>query len=191
VEDAEQPFRRVIQAAGESRFGSESGNDDWEPESPMYARIPALLIPLLLAGCAFIPDGVRARTVRSWDPGSSPAECHLLNLEHALRSPRDPAPEVLDPTKIQLLIWNVLKGRRAGWEHDFARYAYEQDLLILQEVVLTDGLAATIAHAGMVWDLAIAFEWRTSTRSTSVSGLRSSGSRCANSRTSWSRTTGR
>ena len=87
-------------------------------------------------------------------------ECHLLNLEHGLRSLLDPASSALDPKRIQMLIWNMLKGSRAGWPHELIRYASGQDLLLLQEVALNDTLSEHLSHAGLNYDLAVAFERR-------------------------------
>jgi endonuclease/exonuclease/phosphatase (EEP) superfamily protein YafD len=124
----------------------------------MPSRFAALLALLLLAGCVSIPDGVKTRTVRSWEPDKSPAQCHLLNHDHARRSLLQPALVTLDPKRIQLLIWNMFKARRDGWAYELIRYATGQDLLLLQEVSLGSSLVDILARAGMTFDLAVAFE---------------------------------
>ena len=126
----------------------------------MPPLLAALLVPLLLAACVSIPAGVKSRTLRSWDPGESPAQCNLLNRDHAKRSPLQPPLVALDPKRIELLIWNMFKARRNGWAHELIRYSSDQDLLLLQEVSLSSPLVDFLTRAGMTFDHAVAFEKR-------------------------------
>jgi endonuclease/exonuclease/phosphatase (EEP) superfamily protein YafD len=107
-----------------------------------------------------IPEGVKSRTLRSWDPDESPAQCNRLNHDHSQRSPLQPPLVALDPKRIQLLIWNMFKARRDGWAHELIRYSSDQDLLLLQEVSLSTSLADFLTRAGMTFDHALAFEAR-------------------------------
>jgi endonuclease/exonuclease/phosphatase (EEP) superfamily protein YafD len=45
---------------------------------------------------------------------------------------------------ISVLLWNVAKGRRAGWEEDLRRLAAGKDLVLLQEAVLSDAMRQAI-----------------------------------------------
>ena len=44
----------------------------------------------------------------------------------------------IDASAIRLLTWNIHKQEDAGWDRDLARFAAASDILLLQEVTLTD-----------------------------------------------------
>lgn len=50
-------------------------------------------------------------------------------------------PEIPQKT-FRLLVWNLHKGQDAGWQEALERFAQERDILLLQEVLNTQGLAA-------------------------------------------------
>ena len=52
-----------------------------------------------------------------------------------------PLPEITQKT-FRLLIWNLHKGQDTGWQHALNRLAQGRDLLLLQEVLNTQELAA-------------------------------------------------
>ena len=52
-----------------------------------------------------------------------------------------PLPEITQKT-FRLLIWNLHKGQDAGWQQALNRFAQGRDLLLLQEVLNTQELAA-------------------------------------------------
>lgn len=59
-----------------------------------------------------------------------------------------------------LLVWNVLKGMRTGWESDLQRFAGNKDLIILQEAYQTTPLLQLLQAKHYNWDLAVAFEYK-------------------------------
>lgn len=46
--------------------------------------------------------------------------------------------------EISVLLWNIAKGSRAGWDEDLRRLAAGKDLVLLQEAVLTDAVREAI-----------------------------------------------
>ena len=52
-----------------------------------------------------------------------------------------PLPEITQKT-FRLLVWNLHKGQDAGWQQALNRLAQGRDILLLQEVLNTQGLAA-------------------------------------------------
>ena len=67
------------------------------------------------------------------------------------------AAQALDPNAIRLLTWNVHKQDDPGWERDLARFAADNDVVLLQEAVLRSDLRDIIEHAGMRWVMASSF----------------------------------
>ena len=122
------------------------------------ARWPwAGALAILLAGCVTLttepraiiagPDGLHVRTlpcdaaigvVRQWFPPSPPG----------------PA---LDPARIRVMTWNIHKQGDSGWDADLARMAQESDIVLLQEVILTDPLTDILQKAGLQWVMASSF----------------------------------
>lgn len=66
----------------------------------------------------------------------------------------------LDPDAIRLLTWNIHKEDDAGWQHDLARFAKSNDVLLLQEATLLDSLRDILQNAGLRWVLASSFIYR-------------------------------
>ena len=96
------------------------------------------------------PDGLAVRTlpckaaveaVRAWAPSA-------------------PAAGALDPSRIRLLTWNIHKEDDDGWQEDLARFAADNDVLLLQEVRLVDALSDTLSRAGLRWGMASSFIYK-------------------------------
>lgn len=51
----------------------------------------------------------------------------------------NPVP-ALDPEHIEVLCWNIAKGRHPAWQHDLDRFARHVDLVALQEAKLEHGM---------------------------------------------------
>ncbi len=66
----------------------------------------------------------------------------------------------LDSAGFNLVNWNMLKGRRDGWEQDFHRLIEEGDVVLLQEVHLTDEMLEALRLSRLNWSLATAFRYR-------------------------------
>jgi endonuclease/exonuclease/phosphatase (EEP) superfamily protein YafD len=56
-----------------------------------------------------------------------------------------------------VLSWNLHKSENEGWDADLARFAAVSDLLLMQEVALTDDLQRVLRDAGHDWLLASSF----------------------------------
>jgi endonuclease/exonuclease/phosphatase (EEP) superfamily protein YafD len=93
---------------------------------------------------------------------------NIINMAHRcdmdrLIDPMDSVPirgSELDSRGFSLMNWNMLKGRRKGWEKDFRRLSISTDLVIIQEAYLTEDLRELLQKREYNWDLAMAFEYR-------------------------------
>ena len=126
------------------------------------ASLPLLFVCLLpaLQGCIEVPDpyvviGERAHseTVEA----VRPCDQDTLEFPTALTVHNG---RPLDAAGFSLVNWNMLKGRRNGWEADFERFVREGDVVLLQEAHLTDQMLAALHHAQLNWSLATAFRFR-------------------------------
>ena len=50
----------------------------------------------------------------------------------------------LDPSNINLLVWNIYKGKNSSWEDDFNYLNQTADILVLQEALLNDKIKSTL-----------------------------------------------
>ena len=55
-------------------------------------------------------------------------------------------------SKIRVLVWNMYKGRLAGWKDDFESFIHDKELVILQESIINTGYDSLFNTAGR-------FEW--------------------------------
>ncbi|HEX6018403.1 MAG TPA: endonuclease/exonuclease/phosphatase family protein [Burkholderiaceae bacterium] len=69
------------------------------------------------------------------------------------------AHERIDGDSLRVLSWNLHKGADEGWAADLARYAAANDLVLLQEAVMTDAVRNVLDRAGLDWIMAGAFAW--------------------------------
>lgn len=61
--------------------------------------------------------------------------------------PSEQTREYLNPSQINLLVWNIYKGDMAAFKKEYAKFIQGQDLLLIQEAFLTqDYLAQLKAH---------------------------------------------
>jgi endonuclease/exonuclease/phosphatase (EEP) superfamily protein YafD len=128
-------------------------------------RLLSLLLGLWLAtACATVPLGVSNRTLRSGTPDAEASACHPVAPDHVVSSTDASRAEFLDPAEINLLIWNTHKGQDADWLEELAALSLDQDLLVLQEAFLEDGLRDFLLSQTLSWDLATTFmRFRTET----------------------------
>lgn len=80
--------------------------------------------------------------------------CEEDNARAGRANPKSPA---LDPHSIRLLTWNIHKQDDAGWQEDLRRFTTENDLVLLQEIVLDQGIRNIIEGAGLQWAMASSF----------------------------------
>ncbi len=80
--------------------------------------------------------------------------CHPGLLD-GLADDKDRRSKALDPEGFSLMVWNILKGNRQGWEKDFTRLGRETDVILLQEAYLTDEMRSALGALEMDWGLAV------------------------------------
>jgi endonuclease/exonuclease/phosphatase (EEP) superfamily protein YafD len=68
--------------------------------------------------------------------------------------------ERLDGQRIGLLNWNIYKGEEDGWRQDFTSLIADQDIVLLQEAVLSPEMMRPLHDASMKWNLNTAFYYR-------------------------------
>jgi endonuclease/exonuclease/phosphatase (EEP) superfamily protein YafD len=120
-------------------------------------RAAAALAAGLLAACVTLTDDSRA-LIDSQRRGATEA----LRCDVARRAGEEPVSagaEALDSQAIRVVSWNIHKQKNAGWEHDLARLAHENDLVLLQEATLDDALRRVIENAGHGWVMASSFRY--------------------------------
>ncbi len=59
--------------------------------------------------------------------------------------------------QLRVANWNLHKAADRGWQQDLLRFAQENDVLIIQEAVLTPEVTAVLLRGGMQWRMAGAF----------------------------------
>lgn len=65
--------------------------------------------------------------------------------------------EALDPGAIRLLTWNVHKQDDPGWDRDLVQFASQNDVVLLQEAVLSQPLRHILEGDGLRWVMASSF----------------------------------
>ena len=126
----------------------------------MIGRALLAVLALLVAGCVSLtvdpralisgPDGVEVRTL--------PCDA-AIGVARKWFPPTAPGP-ALDPARIHVITWNIHKTEDAGWDADLARFAAASDLVLLQEVTLTDPLTEILRNAGLQWVMASSFLYK-------------------------------
>jgi endonuclease/exonuclease/phosphatase (EEP) superfamily protein YafD len=51
--------------------------------------------------------------------------------------------DLLNPLNFNLLIWNVFKGTRKNWSHDFLKLTQDKNLILLQEACINNHMSRT------------------------------------------------
>lgn len=92
-----------------------------------------LILTVLLGACAVQhPDVARVTPAEPLHALYSGADACSLGR----RTPRPDAASALDPTAIDVVNWNVKKGRRAGWAGELESLSRAADVVTLQEAPL-------------------------------------------------------
>lgn len=70
------------------------------------------------------------------------------------------APASLFGPRIRVLVWNVYKGKRRGWDEDLARLARDRDLVLVQEAYLpAEGTTPLAREPRLRWTVATSFRF--------------------------------
>jgi endonuclease/exonuclease/phosphatase (EEP) superfamily protein YafD len=124
--------------------------------------LPVLIASLLLffQGCIEIPGPYIVIGQREW--AGTVEAVHLCGPD-SLRVTSDATAQsgrVLDAAGFSLVNWNMLKGRRSGWEKDFKRLIRDADVVLLQEAHLTEQMREVLRLSQLNWSLATAFRYQ-------------------------------
>jgi endonuclease/exonuclease/phosphatase (EEP) superfamily protein YafD len=135
---------------------------DFKKDNARLKFLPLLFAGLLviLQGCIEIPDPYLVIGQREWAgtvAAVRPCDPDSLALPPTAAPPSDKA---LDAGGFYLVTWNMLKGRRSGWQEDFQRLVQEGDVVLLQEAYLTAPLLEALRRAQLNWRLATAFRYQ-------------------------------
>ena len=77
---------------------------------------------------------------------------------NAIKPARDVAPsQALDPRAIRVLTWNIHKEGDAGWDRDLAQFLAANDLVLLQEAVLSPALLDLLESQTLRFTMASSF----------------------------------
>lgn len=63
----------------------------------------------------------------------------------------------LDSSSINVLNWNVCKGKRNNWKSDFKKLSKKHDIILIQEAYLNQKMLDALEIDGMGWNFATSF----------------------------------
>lgn len=67
----------------------------------------------------------------------------------------------LSSTRLNVLVWNIYKGRMQDFRHDFSLLAKSRDLILLSEATTGEPITSTLQQLpGAAWQLAAGFEMK-------------------------------
>jgi len=113
----------------------------------LVRRCLALCALLTLAACASLP--LEPRALADTPYGVRPISFDCGTALKAAQSAPPAAATALDPNAIRILTWNIHKQQDDGWADDLTRFAAANDILLLQEVALSNPLQALLRGAGL------------------------------------------
>ena len=64
----------------------------------------------------------------------------------AIHSMGNHSKTMLDPDQINLLVWNIYKGKNSSWQEDFNYLNQNTDILVLQEALLNNKIESTLEN---------------------------------------------
>ena len=128
--------------------------------------LPTLAI-LVVYGCSSLPlqPGSASRSLANHD---LPAMEGPDSCREAISAPELPDAPALDPSRIDLFVWNIQKGRNPDSLADLRRLAGNKDLVLIQEARLEQKPVDALARA-QFWSFAPGY--RTASASTGVMTL--------------------
>jgi len=107
----------------------------------------ALCALLALSACVSLP--LEPRALADTPYGVRPISFDCGTALKAAQSAPPAAATALDPNAIRILTWNIHKQQDDGWADDLTRFAAANDILLLQEVALSNPLQALLRGAGL------------------------------------------
>jgi len=134
------------------------------------------LAALLLAGCVHIPEQPQlnySSEISSKQPITRCTADISLSQENAT------ARNGLSPERISVLNWNMYKQSRDNWAVDFQRLSHDQDILILQEAYMDDGLTSALSGSPYIWAMTTAFVHQDNANGVLTASRKQSNTYCA------------
>ena len=128
------------------------------PRRSRLTSLVALVAAAVVAACSATPE--EERLLMPLPDGSATAVAQPCGRDRAPTPPAARAAGALDITRLRVVSWNIHKGEDDGWQADLARYAGENDLVLLQEAVLSAPMRGVIERAGHDWRMSGAFSVR-------------------------------
>jgi len=116
--------------------------------------LAAAALCALATGCITLTEAPRALVWGGGEIAIAELRCDEASAAAANVSS---ASGTLDPSAIRVVTWNIHKQDDAGWQRDLARFVDASDVVLLQEVVLSDELRSIVERDGRMWVMASSF----------------------------------
>jgi endonuclease/exonuclease/phosphatase (EEP) superfamily protein YafD len=127
------------------------------PGRTVIARACYAIFAVLLSSCVVLTTLPRA-VVQNADGSLVIRSIPCGTNTGAIKPARDVAlPDGLDPRAIRVLTWNIHKEGDAGWDRDLARFSAANDLVLLQEAVLSPALLDLLESQTLRFTMASSF----------------------------------
>lgn len=123
----------------------------------ILARTWYAVFAALLSSCVVLTTLPRA-VVQNADGNLVVRSIPCSANANAIKPARDLAPpQTLDPRALRVLTWNIHKEGDAGWQHDLALFLAGNDLILLQEAVLSPALLDLLEAQNLRFTMASSF----------------------------------
>jgi endonuclease/exonuclease/phosphatase (EEP) superfamily protein YafD len=124
------------------------------------ARVSYAALAALLSSCVVLTTLPRA-VVQNADGSLVVRSIPCSANAHAIKPARDVvSPHALDPQALRVLTWNIHKEGDAGWERDLAQFSAANDLVLLQEAVLSPALLDLLESHNFRFTMASSFMYQ-------------------------------
>jgi len=141
--------------------------------------LTGLALSVLITGCVTIPEQPQIISQSSdGEISTLSGSCKTSTAQH-VSNVTDNSTHALDPTGFSVLNWNVYKGNRESWKNDFINFTQQQDIVLLQEALLSDELKGVLKGQGLNWHLNTAFYYDELKTGVMTASRISSGYHCA------------
>ena len=133
----------------------------------------------MIAGCLSIPEQPQLLS-QSTDGVVNvlSGSCKVPTAQHINQPVSEPV-RALNPAGFSVLNWNIYKGNRETWKDDLINFTQRQDIVLLQEAVLSDKLKDVMKDRGLSWHLNTAFYYDDLETGVMTASRFSSGYHCA------------
>ena len=129
----------------------------------MFKRLTRTSLVVLLSAvnvsCVSVPT--QTQLISGQDRGSGKmisADCRVDKIQASLQSKLEPVRQ-LDPAKISMINWNMYKAQRKNWSEDYKTLIDAQDLVLLQEAIISPQVTRLIEKQHTYWNLNTAFHY--------------------------------